>query len=64
METVKIIKEFEKGSQTVQIIEDGDGDQYIQIMDEMRVHTPVWQGDTWQAEELIAILTQATKDVK
>jgi hypothetical protein len=64
METVKIIKEYEKGSQTVQIVEDEDGNQYIQIMDEMYVNRPVWQGDSWQVDELVAILNEATKEVK
>lgn len=63
METITIIKELSKGSQNLQIVQDDEGDTYIQIMDEYKIFTPVWEGDVHQAEELINILQQAIKQI-
>ena len=64
METVSILKEYEKGTQAVRLVLDDDDNETIQIMDEMHVNTPVWEGDAYQADRLIALLTKAVKDAQ
>jgi len=64
MESVSIIKEYEKECQTARLVVDDDGLELIQVMDEMRPNIPVWEGDVYQAEQLIALLTQAVKEAK
>lgn len=64
METVSILKEYEKGLQAARLVIDDDDNESIQIMDEMRPNIPVWEGDAYQAERLIALLTKAVKDAQ
>ena len=64
MQIVAILKEYEKDLQTTRLVLDDDDNEVIQIMDEMRPNIPVWEGDAYQAEQLIRLLTQAVKDAK
>lgn len=64
MESVTIVKEYEKGLQTARLVVDDDDFETIQIMDEMRVNIPVWEGDVHQTEQLIELLTKAVRDAK
>jgi hypothetical protein len=64
MESVSILKEYEKESQTTRLVIDDEENELIQIMNELRPNIPVWEGDVHQAEQLIKLLTQAVKDAK
>lgn len=43
METVAILKEYEKGSQAVRLVLDDDEFETIQIMDEMHINMGIGQ---------------------
>lgn len=63
METATTIKTYEKETQQVKIVEDTEGDQYIQIIDEF-YDAPICTIDCHQAEQLIKLLQQAVTDIK
>jgi hypothetical protein len=64
MESVSIITQYEKETQTVRLVVDDYDNEAIQIMDEMYPNTPRWEGDVHQAELLINLLTKIVKEAK